>query len=146
MKQRTYVMVKPEFANNPEIIEEIKRRILNAGFKIVEESFIQYDMPHAKRHYKGLIEKFPELGVYITGDKAFGMVVEGENVIDTIHNEMAGKTKNPAPGTIRYDIPYMFGLPLRVTENVVHSSDSEETAEYEIEIFEELANMNQKEM
>jgi len=146
MKQRTYVMVKPEFADNPEIIKEIQRRLLDAGFKIVEESYIQYDMPHAKRHYKDLIEKFPDLGVYITSGKAFGMVVEGENAIDYIHNVMAGKTKNPDPGTIRYDIPFMFGLPLRVTQNVVHSSDAEDTAEEEIEIFEELACQDQKEI
>lgn len=146
MKQRTYVMVKPEFADNPEIIKEVKNRLLAAGFKIVEESYIQYDMPHAKRHYKDLIVRFPDLGEYITSGKAFGMVVEGEDVIDIVHNQMAGKTKNPEPGSMRYDIPVMFNLPIRVTQNVVHSSDAENTAKEEIEIFEELACQDQKSM
>lgn len=139
MIQKSYVMIKPEFANNSDIIKEVKKRLEKSGIKILEEGFIKYDEKRAKMHYHEHIGKgfYPELEVYITSDKAYGMKVEGENAIAIIR-ELAGSTKNPQPGTIRYDIPKALGLERRVTENVVHSSDSEESAKLELKIFEEL--------
>ena len=139
MIQQSYVMVKPEFANDPRVIIEVKRRLENAGIKILEEGFIKYDDRRAKMHYHEHVGKgfYPELEAYITSDKAYGMKVEGENAI-TIIRELAGSTKNPQPGTIRYDIPEGLGLERRITENVVHSSDSEDAARFELKIFEEL--------
>ena len=66
------------------------------------------------------------------------MKVQGENAIAVIR-ALAGSTKNPEPGTIRYDIPKTLGLERRITENVVHSSDSPESAKLELAIFEQLA-------
>ena len=76
---------------------------------------------------------------YITSDIAYGMIVEGENAIAEIR-AVVGSTKNPAEGTIRYEIPKMLGLELRITENVVHASDSVAAAEREIAIFEDMLN------
>lgn len=139
MKQTSYVMVKPGFANNDKVVAEVKKRLKENGISILEEGFIRYDEAHAKRHYHEHVGKsfYPELEAYITSDKAYGMKVEGKNAIARIR-ALAGSTKNPEPGTIRYDIPEMLGIERRITENVVHSSDSEEAAKLELAIFKEL--------
>lgn len=139
MKQTSYVMVKPGFANNDKVIAEVKKRLKENGISILEEGFIRYDDAHAKRHYHEHVGKsfYPELEAYITSDKAYGMKVEGEDAIARIR-ALAGSTKNPEPGTIRYDIPEMLKVERRITENVVHSSDSEEAAKLELAIFKEL--------
>ena len=69
------------------------------------------------------------------------MVVQGENAITTIR-ALTGATKNPAPGTIRYDIPTALGLEIRVRENVIHSSDSPEAAQKESDIFRSICAKN----
>lgn len=139
MIEQSYVMVKPEFANNKQVIAEVKKRLQAKGIVILEESYINYDEKRAKMHYHEHIGKgfYPELEKYITSDKAYGMKVQGENAIAVIR-ALAGSTKNPEPGTIRYDIPKALGLERRITENVVHSSDSPESAKLELAIFEQL--------
>ena len=139
MRQTSYVMIKPEFANSEIVIYLIKEKLAANGIKIEEESYIQYDEKHAKQHYVEHVGKpfYPNLEKYITSDKAYGMVVSGENAIERIR-KLCGSTKNPEPGTIRFNIPTLLHLPIRVTENVVHSSDSPEAAEREIAIFHEL--------
>ena len=106
---------------------------------IVLEGYIKYTPLTAKRHYREHVGKdfYPNLERYITSDRAYGMKVIGENAIETIRN-LAGATKNPAEGTIRYDIPKFLGVERRTTENVIHSSDSEAAARAELKIFEEL--------
>jgi len=144
MKELSYVMVKPEFANKPEVIEEVKRQLLEKGenkLTILKGEYIRYTAEDAKKHYAEHIGKdfYPNLERYITSDIAYGMIVEGENAIAQIR-AVVGSTKNPAEGTIRYEIPKMLGLELRVTENVVHASDSVASAEREIAIFEGMLN------
>ncbi len=138
MIEKSYVMVKPEFANKIQVIQEVKNRLIAEGIKIIKESYIQYTVEDAKKHYSSHVGKdfYPALEKYITSDIAYGMIVQGENAIEKIR-ELIGSTKNPAEGTIRYDIPKMLGLELRVRENVVHASDSTEAAEQEIKIFED---------
>ena len=111
MKQTSYVMVKPGFANNDKVVAEVKKRLKENGISILEEGFIRYDEAHAKRHYHEHVGKsfYPGLEAYITSDKAYGMKVEGEDVIARIR-ALAGSTKNPEPGTIRYDIPKCLEL------------------------------------
>lgn len=142
MKEISYVMIKPEFANDPRIIRLIKAKLEACGLKIEEEGFVQYDEEHAKQHYcKHVNEKyFPKLEKYITSDKAYGMVVSGNNAIAKIR-ALCGATKNPEKGTIRHDIPELLGLPIRVTENVIHSSDSPAAAKHEIAIFRVLRKL-----
>ena len=139
MKETSYVMVKPEFANKYEVIVDIVNRLESAGLKILKENYVQYTVETAQQHYAEHVGKgfYPELEEYITSDYAYGMIVEGENAIKTIR-ELVGSTKNPEEGTIRYDIPKALGLELRVTQNVVHASDSVESAKREIAIFESI--------
>ncbi|MBR6779307.1 MAG: nucleoside-diphosphate kinase [Clostridia bacterium] len=145
MKELSYVMVKPDYANNKELIHMVRNRILKSGknFKIVVEGHINYTVDAARLHYSEHVEKpfYPELERYITSDKAYGMVVEGDGCIDFIHDaSFMGKTKNPAEGTIRHTGLKMMGYldrdpNINGTQNVAHSSDSVEAAEKEISIF-----------
>lgn len=142
--ERSYVMVKPEFANYKEVIEEVKRRLNNAGLRVEEEKYIKYDKKSAGEHYACHLGKpfYEKLLTYITSDKAYGMIVEGEDAISKIR-ALSGSTKDPAKGTIRYDIPEKLGLEKRVTENVIHSSDSQEAAQKEIAIFKALPKIEE---
>lgn len=143
MREISYVMVKPEFANYQAVIDEVKQRLQEAGLIVTKESFLNYTSDDAKKHYAEHVGKdfYPSLEEYITSDKAYGMQVEGENAISTIRT-IIGSTKNPAEGTIRYDIPLSLGLELRITQNVVHASDSADSAKRELEIFENILSRN----
>lgn len=143
MKEISYVMVKPEFANHQAVIDEVKQRLQEAGLNVNDEAFVNYTKQDAQKHYAEHVGKpfYPELEKYITSDKAYGMVVEGEDAIAVIR-KLIGSTKNPELGTVRYDIPNLMGLELRVTQNVVHASDSVQSAEREIAIFEEIKSRN----
>ena len=144
MIEKSYVMIKPEFACCPEVVAEVKEQLLNKAeneLTILKAEYINYTSDDAKKHYAEHVGKdfYPALEKYITSDIAYGMIIEGENAIAEIRS-IVGSTKNPAEGTIRYEIPKMLGLALRVTENVVHASDSVESAEREIAIFENILN------
>lgn len=148
MEEMSYVMVKPEFANNSDVINFVKDRLVSAGLTIVDESYIRYDKERAAEHYHEHVGKsfYGELEEYITSDKAYGMVVVGENAIAKIR-ELVGPTKindevianNPCVvNTIRYVVPEKLGLQRRITQNVVHASDAVESAKEEILIFNRL--------
>lgn len=139
----SYTMVKPDYANSKDVITMVRARILKAGFKIIAEGYIKYDKSAARKHYSDHIEKpfYPTLEKYITSDLAYGMIVAGENVVDTIHSpDFMGSTKNPQQGTVRFEglkiMGYLDRDPrINGTENVAHSSDSFEAAHKESEIF-----------
>lgn len=148
MKEISYVMIKPEFANSEKVIDYVLSRLENAGLDILEAGYVKYSIEDARKHYVEHYSKFasgngaefyPELEQYITSDKAYGMKVAGEDAIATIR-KIVGATKNPEPGTIRHDVPEMLNLPRRITQNVVHASDCIESAETELAIFESLRN------
>ena len=138
MKEISYVMVKPEFANHPEVIEEIKKRFVNAGLTITEESYVTYDKASAEAHYDEHKAKsfFAELVDYLASDKSYAMIIEGEDAINTIRTLLIrDKAAGLQPGDVRYDIPKILGQELDITKNVVHASDKPESAEREIEIY-----------
>lgn len=137
MKQTTYIMVKPHFANYEEIINLVKNEINNQGFSIIDSSFVKYTAADAQEHYAehflGSYENakpfYKELENYITSDKAYGMVVEGNDAIKSMRDIIK---------RLRLEIPSMLGEEPRKTENVLHGSDCEESASNEIKIFEKL--------
>lgn len=140
MKELCYVMIKPEFANNSEVIKEVQKMLITkSGCALLRANIIKYSVEDAQRHYAEHVGKgfYPELENYITSDIALGMIFEGEEAISKIR-ALVGATKNPQEGTIRYEIPKMMGLELRITQNVVHASDSMDSAKREIEIFEDI--------
>lgn len=129
--EKTFLMVKPDGVQR-NLVGEIVNRFERKGFKLVGAKLMQISEDLASEHYGEHKERpfFGELVEFITSGPVFAMVWEGENVISAAR-EMMGKT-NPAealPGTVRGD----FGV--TVGKNIIHGSDSPESAEREINLF-----------
>ena len=131
MSQRTLILVKPDGVQR-NIIGEVISRIESKGLKLValELRIIDADTAHA--HYAEHAEKsfFGELVDFITSGPLVALVAEGDRAIEAFR-ALAGATDpvKAAPGTIRGDFA------LQVAQNIVHGSDSPESAEREIKIF-----------
>ena len=129
--EKTYSMLKPDAVRNHHI-GEIVSRIERAGLVIErmelanvtpEQAAANYAEHEGKPFYNGLIE-------YITSGPVVKMVVSGEGAVAKCRSLMgAPNPAEAAPGPIRGD----FGLIM--DENVIHGSDSPESAEREIGIF-----------
>lgn len=131
MMEKTFIMVKPDGVQR-NVIGEVVKRFEAKGFKLVAAKLMQISNELAEKHYGEHKDKpfFGELVDFITSGPVFAMVWEGENVIKTARNMMgATNPAEAAPGTIRGD----FGL--TVGKNVIHGSDSPESAEREINLF-----------
>lgn len=129
--EKTFLMVKPDGVQR-NLIGEIVKRFESKGFKLAGAKLMIISEDLAQNHYGEHKERpfFGELVDFITSGPVFAMVWEGENVIKTAR-DMMGKT-NPleaASGTIRGD----YGM--TVGKNVIHGSDSPESAEREIGLF-----------
>ncbi|OZT78036.1 nucleoside-diphosphate kinase [Salinicoccus roseus] len=129
--EKTFLMIKPDGVQR-NLVGTIVSRLEDKGFKLAAAKMMQVSEDLAKTHYQEHEDKpfFGELVDFITSGPVFAMVLEGENVIDTARL-VVGST-NPqqaAPGTIRGD----FGL--TVGKNIIHGSDSPESAEREISLF-----------
>ncbi len=131
MAEKTFFMIKPDGVARG-IAGEVISRVEKKGLKITAIKMIHIDESLAKKHYQEHVEKdfFPSLLSFITSSPSIAMVVEGEDAIKVVRR-LVGETdpKKSPPGTIRGD----FGL--GSTENIVHASDSEESAKREIAIF-----------
>jgi len=131
MKERTLVLIKPDGVQRG-LIGEIISRFEKRGLKIVAMKFIKPDRELAEKHYaihKG--KPFFEPTVrYITSSPLVAMILEGKNVIEIVR-KMMGKTdpQDADPGTIRGDFAQDIG------RNIVHGSDSKESADYEINLW-----------
>lgn len=138
--EQTYIMVKPHFANYPEIISLVKKEAATAGMTIVREKYVKYSKHDAQKHYaehfRGSYQNakgfYTTLEDYITSDKAYGMVMTGDNAITTMRTIIK---------RLRQEIPAMIGEEPRLTENVLHGSDCEESAINEIAIFDAMQNL-----
>lgn len=128
--ERTYVMIKPGFLQHE---QAIIARIEGIGAKVSHKKVMQLDDEILNRHYAEHIGKgfFAELVNYMKSGEVIAMCVEREceNLVQDIRT-IVGSTKDPAPGTIRHD----FGIG-EITRNVIHSSDSVESANRELGIF-----------
>jgi|SRR5690625_3186301 len=140
---KTFIMVKPDGVQRG-LIGEIVKRFESKGFKLVGAKLMSVSDDLAKEHYKEHVERpfFGELVDFITSGPVFAMVWEGENVITTARN-MIGATnpEDATPGSIRGD----YGV--TVGKNIIHGSDSEESAEREINLFfgeDELINYSKQ--
>lgn len=131
MTQRTLVLVKPDGVRR-RLVGEIVGRLESKTLEIVAMKMLSIDDELAKRHYEEHLAKpfFPELLTFITSGPVVAMVVEGERAVDVVRDLMgATDPKEAAPGTIRGD------LGLATTENLVHGSDSPESAARELALF-----------
>lgn len=129
--ERTLILVKPD-AMQRGLAGEVLARIERKGLRIVGLRLLQVDAAMATRHYAEHAGKgfFQSLIDYITSAPIIAAVFEGPNAV-VAARQMMGAT-NPvqaAPGTIRGD----FGV--EIGRNLVHGSDSPESAAREIGIF-----------
>ncbi|HVL65157.1 MAG TPA: nucleoside-diphosphate kinase [Actinomycetota bacterium] len=129
--QQTFVMVKPDGVRR-RLIGEVLRRIEAKGYTIREMKLFTIDDSLAKKHYAEHTEKpfFGELVEFITSGPSVAMVVEGPNAIAGMRQLMgATDPLDAVPGSIRGDFAAV------ITENIVHGSDSPDSAEREINLF-----------
>jgi nucleoside-diphosphate kinase len=129
--ESTLVLVKPD-AMRRGLAGEILRRFEARGLEIKEAKLLTVGRPLAEEHYAEHAEKpfFGELVEFITSGPTLALVLEGEGAIATVRTTM-GAT-NPAdagPGTNRGD------LALSMPDNLVHGSDSPESAAREIKLW-----------
>ena len=129
--ERTLVLIKPD-AMRRGLAGEILGRFEQRGLEMREAKLVQVDRPLAEEHYGEHSEKpfYGELVEFITSGPTLALVLEGEGAIATVRGTM-GAT-NPAdatPGSIRGD------LALSMPDNLVHGSDSPESAAREIALW-----------
>lgn len=132
MTERTLILIKPDGVERG-LIGEVISRIERKGLKLVAMDLRVADKATAEKHYAEHADKpfFEELVSFITSAPLIAGVVEGPRAIDA-WRQLAGGTDPVAkatPGTIRGDFA------LNVETNVVHGSDSQESAEREISIW-----------
>jgi nucleoside-diphosphate kinase len=129
--ERTLVLIKPD-ALARGLAGEILGRLERRGLEIRAAKLVQLDRSLAERHYAEHSEKpfFGELVDFITSAPTLALVVEGESAISVVRVTVgATNPAEAAPGTIRGD------LALAMPDNLVHGSDSPESAEREIALW-----------
>ena len=129
--QQTFIMVKPDGVRR-RLVGEVVRRIEAKGYELREMKLFTMDESLAKKHYAEHTEKpfFGDLVTFITSGPVVAMVVEGPDAVTGMRGIMgATNPLDAAPGSIRGDFASF------ITENIVHGSDSPESAEREINLF-----------
>lgn len=129
--EKTFIMVKPDGVQR-DLVGKIITRFEERGLQMVALKMLQVPRSLAQQHYGEHREKpfFGELVSFITSGPVVAMVWQGEGAI-ALARKMMGKT-DPAqaePGTIRGDYAIFTG------NNVIHGSDSPESARKEIGLF-----------
>ena len=124
MTQRTLVLFKPDAVRRG-LVGEVLSRFEAKGLTIVALEHRRIDSELADRHYAEHVERdfYPPLREFVTSGPLVAMVLEGDEAIEVVR-ALNGATdgRKAAPGTIRGD------LSLSNRENLVHGSDSEESA------------------
>ena len=130
-RERTLIILKPD-AVQRKLCGEIIKRIENKGLDIVALKRTTIVKATAEKHYAEHAARpfFGELVSFMTGGPVVIMAVEGDEAI-VVMRTLIGKTKffEALPGTIRGDFAFS------VAENLVHGSDSAESAKREVELF-----------
>ena len=133
--ERTFAILKPD-AVSFNSIGGILARYEAAGLNIIAARMEHLSQAQAENFYAEHSERpfFGELVEFMTSGPALLLVLEGEDAVATNRNIMGATfPKDAAPGTIRHD--FTRGLNLKDGENMVHGSDSPESAAREIPIF-----------
>ncbi len=130
-RQQTLILVKPDGVRR-RLIGEVISRIEAKGFDIREMKLFTVDEMLAKKHYAEHVDKpfFDDLVSFITSGPVVAMVVEGIDAVVGLRQIMGATDPLEAvPGSIRGDFATEIG------ENIVHGSDSPESAEREVNLF-----------
>ena len=128
---KTFFMIKPDGVQR-NLVGEIISRVEAKGFLITKIKMMTISQELAEKHYEEHKDKpfFSDLVSFITSGPVVAMQVEGENVVLQIRNLMgATNPSESTPGSIRGD------LATELDKNVVHGSDSDESAERELTLF-----------
>jgi nucleoside-diphosphate kinase len=129
--ERTLILIKPD-AVRRKLAGEILGRIEARGFEVAGGKLVTVSRDLAERHYAEHEQKpfFGELVEFITSGPTWALVVEGEGAIATMRTTIgATNPANAEPGTIRGD------LAMSMPDNLVHGSDSPESAEREVALW-----------
>jgi nucleoside-diphosphate kinase len=128
MTQRSFVLIKPDAVRRG-LVGAVLSRFESKGLQLVSLQLRQVTGEEADQHYAEHVDKpfYPPLRTFITSGPSVALVVEGDEAIEVVR-ALNGATdgRKAAPGTIRGD----FSLSNR--ENLVHGSDSPESAAREI--------------
>ena len=128
---KTFFMIKPDGVQR-NLIGQIISRVESKGFNITKIKMMTISKELAEEHYGEHKDKpfFDDLVSFITSGPVVAMQVEGEDVVLQIRNIMgATNPSDSTPGSIRGD------LATELDKNVVHGSDSDESAERELSLF-----------
>ncbi|MFH0922915.1 MAG: nucleoside-diphosphate kinase [Candidatus Micrarchaeota archaeon] len=130
--EKTFVLFKPDCMQKPGVLGKVMTRFEEAGLRLIALKMVRLDDGILQVHYAHHAQKpfFPELREFMKETPVVLSVWEGDNAIQKVR-DLAGPTdsKKAAKGTIRGD----FGTD--VQRNIVHASDSPESAEAEIKRF-----------
>lgn len=129
--ERTFVAIKPDGVQRG-VIGEVISRLERRGLKLVAIRLMQVDEELAGRHYAEHVSRpfFPSLVSFITSAPIVAMIWEADNAVALARQTMGATNPGEAsPGTIRGDLGIDIG------RNIVHGSDSPESAEREIGLF-----------
>jgi nucleoside-diphosphate kinase len=129
--ERTLVLVKPD-AMQRGLAGEIIGRLERRGLRIAAMRLLQIDEELAGRHYAEHREKpfYQQLVDFITSSPVVAVVFEGPSAVEIVRTTMgATDPRKSPPGSIRGD------LGIFITQNLIHGSDSPESAAREIGIF-----------
>ncbi len=134
-KERTLVLVKPDGVRRA-LVGEVIARIERKGYQVVALRMLQADRALLEKHYAEHQGKpfYEPLLEFMMSGPIVALIAEGERVIEGFRS-LAGATDPTvaAPGTIRGDLARDQGT--KVVQNIVHGSDSPESAAREIKIF-----------
>ena len=133
--ERTLVLVKPDGVRR-NLIGEVIARIERKGYSISNIRFLNADRALLEKHYAKHVGKpfYEPLVEFMLSGPIVALIAEGNRVIEGFRS-LAGATDPTvaAPGTIRGDLARDQGT--KVVQNIVHGSDSVESAEREIALF-----------
>lgn len=131
MSERTLLLIKPDAVRRG-LVSEVLGRFEVKGLSIVAMELRTIDREQADRHYEEHLERdfYPPLREFVTSGPLVAAVLEGDEVVEVVR-AINGATdgRKAAPGTIRGD------LSLSNRENLVHGSDSPESAKREIALW-----------
>lgn len=129
--EQSFIMIKPDGVQRG-LISDIIARFEKRGYKLVGLKLTKVSKEHAERHYADLADKpfFGKLCDFLSSSPVVAMVWEGEDIV-VQGRKMIGATKpgESAPGTIRGDYALVVG------KNIIHGSDSVESAKKEIALW-----------
>lgn len=143
-EEYSFVALKPD-ATNLDALDIVAQTLLQNGYEIAYYSPVVYTAENVQVHYKEIYDGFvqdpdgrfafyPTLEAYLTSGPIFGIVVKGHNAVAGV-KQLCGATRNPAPGSMRYELFKKINKQYDTTYNGIHASGQVNEAMREIKNF-----------